>query len=165
MKLKFTRKTWYFFLLVAAGASMINGLAVLFGVVLADLETVAFALTGITALFLAAEKDSTAQAKRRYFLVFVLLMLSYLLVGWAGYLASALAWPVLLGWERKSCPQLEAPLRLVCLAEAMHLVFVLLSTYGGFTTFYFWANILWVLLAVARGWGALTLYKAPAEDA
>ena len=29
MKLKFTRKTWYFFLLAAAAASMLNGFAVL----------------------------------------------------------------------------------------------------------------------------------------
>ena len=31
MKLKFTHKTWYFFLLCAAAASMLNGFAVLGG--------------------------------------------------------------------------------------------------------------------------------------
>ena len=31
MKLKFTHKTWYFFLLCAAAASMLNGFAVLSG--------------------------------------------------------------------------------------------------------------------------------------
>ena len=29
----------------------------------------------------------------------------------------------------------------------------------------FWANLLWVLLACARGWAALSLYKMQEEDA
>ena len=55
MKLKFTHKTWYFFLLCAA-ASMLNGFAVLGGMDFSFLEMVAFCITGITILFLAAEK-------------------------------------------------------------------------------------------------------------
>ena len=41
MKLKFTHKTWYFFLLCAAAASMLNGFAVLGGMDFSFLEMVA----------------------------------------------------------------------------------------------------------------------------
>ena len=92
MKLKFTHKTWYFFLLCAAAASMLNGFAVLGGMDFSFLEMVAFCITGITILFLAAEKGSDPKDKRSYFLIFVLLMLSYVLNGWAAYLFSALVW-------------------------------------------------------------------------
>mgnify|MGYP000408836277 CR=1 FL=1 len=51
MKLKFTHKTWYFFLLCAAAASMLNGFAVLGGMDFSFLEMVAFCITGITILF------------------------------------------------------------------------------------------------------------------
>ena len=99
MKLKFTHKTWYFFLLCAAAASMLNGFAVLGGMDFSFLEMVAFCITGITILFLAAEKGSDPKDKRSYFLIFVLLMLSYVLNGWAAYLFSALVWPALLALE------------------------------------------------------------------
>ena len=89
MKLKFTHKTWYFFLLCAAAASMLNGFAVLGGMDFSFLEMVAFCITGITILFLAAEKGSDPKDKRSYFLIFVLLMLSYVLSGWAACLFSA----------------------------------------------------------------------------
>ena len=79
MKLKFTHKTWYFFLLCAAAASMLNGFAVLGGMDFSFLEMVSFCITGITILFLAAEKGSDPKDKRSYFLIFVLLMLSYVL--------------------------------------------------------------------------------------
>ena len=51
MKLKFTRKTWYFFLLAAAAVSMLGGFAVLGGMDFSALELVAFCLTGIAALW------------------------------------------------------------------------------------------------------------------
>ena len=44
MKLKFTRKTWYFFLLAAAAVSMLGGFAVLGGMDFSALELVAFCL-------------------------------------------------------------------------------------------------------------------------
>ena len=34
-----------------------------------------------------------------------------------------------------------------------------------FETLGFWTNLLWVLLACARGWAALSLYKMQEEDA
>ena len=99
MKLKFTHKTWYFFLLCAAAASMLNGFAVLGGMDFSFLEMVAFCITGITILFLAAEKGSDPKDKLNYFGVFVVLMLSYVINGWAAYICSALVWPALLALE------------------------------------------------------------------
>ncbi len=60
MKLKFTRKTWYFLLLASAAASMLNGFAVLSGTSFGLIEQIAFAAAGIAALFLAAEKGSAS---------------------------------------------------------------------------------------------------------
>ena len=63
MKLKFTRKTWYFFLLAAAAVSMLGGFAVLGGMDFSGLEMIVFCLTGIAVLFLAAQvKDLRQQA-------------------------------------------------------------------------------------------------------
>lgn len=76
MKLKFTRKTWYFFLLAAAAVSMLGGFAVLGGMDFSGLEMIVFCLTGIAVLFLAAQKGAPAREKRNYTGVFVVLMLS-----------------------------------------------------------------------------------------
>ena len=126
MKLKFTRKTWYFLLLASAAASMLNGFAVLSGTSFSLIEQIAFAAAGIAALFLAAEKGSASWEKRNFTGVFVLLM--------------------------------------VGAAEALHLFFLLMAKYGGMAALGFWTNLLWVLLACARGWAALSLYKMQ-EDA
>ena len=163
MKLKFTRKTWYFFLLAAAAVSMLGGFAVLGGMDFSFLEMVAFCITGITILFLAAEKGSPVRNKQQYFLIFVLLMLSYVMSGWLAYLCSALVWPALLALEYKQGKAIQRQLQLVGAAEVLHLVFILLTVYGGMTGLSFWANLLWVLLACARGWAALSLYKMQEE--
>ena len=90
MKLKFTRKTWYFFLLAAAAVSMLGGFAVLGGMDFSGLEMIVFCLTGIAVLFLAAQKGAPAREKRNYTGVFVVLMLSKLgASGWAGDICSA----------------------------------------------------------------------------
>ena len=160
MKLKFTRKTWYFFLLAAAAVSMLGGFAVLGGMDFSALELVAFCLTGIAALFLAAQKGAPAAEKRNYTLVFVLLMLSKLAAGgWAGDLCSALVWPALLGIEYSRGKPIQRQLQLVCAAEVLRTVFWLLTRYAGMAGLAFWTNLLFVLLACARGWAALTLYK------
>ena len=164
MKLKFTRKTWYFFLLVAAAASMLNGFAVLGGMDFSFLEMVAFCITGITVLFLAAEKGAPAKEKRNYFGIFLVLMISYVVNGWAAYVASALVWPALLAMEYQRGEPIQRQLQLVGAAEIFHLMFLLLTRYAGMTGLTFWTNLLWVLLACARGWAALTLYKQR-EDA
>ena len=49
-------------------------------------------------------------------------------------------------------------------AEALHLFFLLMAKYGGMAALGFWTNLFWVLLACARGWAALSLYKMQ-EDA
>ena len=59
---------------------------------------------------------------------------------------------------------MQHALQLVGAAEVLHLLFVLLPVYGGMAGLSFWANLLWVLLACARGWAALSLYKMQ-EDA
>jgi len=163
MKLNFTRKTWYFFLLASAAVSMLNGFFVLAGQTFGLLEQIAFCLAAIAALFLAAEKGSPAKDKRNYFLVFLLLLFSYMINGWLGYLCSALAWPALLLVEYQHGKPIQRQLQLVGISEALHLLFLLLTVYGGVSAMSFWTNILWVLLACARGWAALALYKGQEE--
>ena len=149
MKLKFTRKTWYFFLLAAAAVSMLGGFAVLGGMDFSGLEMIVFCLTGIAVLFLAAQKGAPAREKRNYTGVFVVLMLSKLgASGWAGDICSALVWPALL---------------LVSAAEVLRLVFWMLTKYAGMSGLAFWTNIMFVLLTCARGWAGLTLYKTQEE--
>lgn len=164
MKLKFTRKTWYFFLLAAAAVSMLGGFAVLGGMDFSALELVVFCLTGIAVLFLAAQKGAPAKEKRNYTLIFVLLMLSKLgASGWAGDLCSALVWPALLATEYGRGRPIQRQLQLVCVSEALRLLFWLLTRYAGMSGLAFWTNLMFVLLACARGWAALTLYKTQEE--
>ena len=94
MKLKFTRKTWYFFLLAAAAVSMLGGFAVLGGMDFSGLEMIVFCLTGIAVLFLAAQKGAPAREKRNYTGVFW--------VPAAGRGISARRWCGLLCWQRST---------------------------------------------------------------
>ena len=71
----------------------------------------------------------------------------------------------LLALEYQKGRPIQRQLQLVGAAEAFHLLFVLLTVYGGMAGLSFWANLLWVLLACARGWAALSLYKMQEEDA
>ena len=145
MKLKFTRKTWYFFLLAAATVSMLGGFAVLSGMDFSGLEMIVFCLTGIAVLFL-------------------LLMLSKLgASGWAGDICSALVWPALLATEYERGRPIQRQLQLVSAAEVLRLVFWMLTKYAGMSGLAFWTNILFVLLTCARGWAGLTLYKMQEE--
>ena len=112
MKLKFTRKTWYFFLLAAAAMSMLGGFAVLGGMDFSGL---------------------------------------------------ALVWPGLLAIEYGHGRPIQRPLQLVCISEALRLLFWLLTKYAGMSALAFWTNIMFVLLACARGWAALVLYKTQEE--
>ena len=123
MKLKFTRKTWYFFLLAAAAVSMLGGFAVLSGMDFSGLEMIVFCLTGIAVLFLAAQKGAPAREKRNYTGVFVVLMLSKLgASGWAGDICSALVWPALLATEYERGRPIQRQLQLVSAAEVLRLV-------------------------------------------
>ena len=120
MKLKFTRKTWYFFLLAAAAVSMLGGFAVLGGMDFSGLEMIVFCLTGIAVLFLAAQKGAPAREKRNYTGVFVVLMLSKLgASGWAGDICSALVWPALLATEYERGRPIQRQLQLVSAAGVL----------------------------------------------
>ena len=164
MKFKFTRKTWYLFLLAAAAVSMLGGFAVLGGMDFSALELVVFCLTGIAVLFLAAQKGSPAKDKRNYTGVFVVLMLSKLAAnGWAGDICSALVWPALLATEYSRGKPIQRQLQLVSAAEVLRLVFWLLTKYAGMSGLAFWTNLMFVLVACARGWAALALYKGQEE--
>ena len=164
MKLKFTRKTWYFFLLAAAAVSMLGGFAVLGGMDFSGLEMIVFCLTGIAVLFLAAQKGAPAREKRNYTGVFVVLMLSKLgASGWAGDICSALVWPALLATEYERGRPIQRQLQLVSAAEVLRLVFWMLTKYAGMSGLAFWTNIMFVLLTCARGWAGLTLYKTQEE--
>ena len=164
MKLKFTRKTWYFFLLAAAAMSMLGGFAVLGGMDFSGLELIVFCLTGIAVLFLASQKGSPAKDKRNYTGVFVVLMLSKLAAsGWAGDICSALVWPALLATEYGRGRPIQRQLQLVCISEALRLLFWMLTKYAGMSGFAFWTNLMFVLLTCARGWAALVLYKTQEE--
>ena len=156
MKLKFTRKTWYFFLLAAAAVSMLGGFAVLGGMDFSALELVAFCLTGIAALFLAAQKGAPAAEKRNYTLVFVLLMLSKLAAGgWAGDLCSALVWPALLGIEYSRGKPIQRQLQLVCAAEVLRTVFGI-GAPAGLESMMFNSGKL-VVQVILSGLGTLTI--------
>ena len=134
------------------------------GMDFSGLELIVFCITGIAVLFLAAQKGAPAKDKRSYTLVFVLLMLSKLAAGgWAGDLCSALVWPGLLAIEYGHGRPIQRPLQLVCISEALRLLFWLLTRYAGMSALAFWTNIMFVLLACARGWAALVLYKTQEE--
>ena len=167
MKLKFTRKTWYFFLLAAAAVSMLGGFAVLGGMDFSALELVAFCLTGIAALFLAAQKGAPARPKSAITrCVFVLLMLSKLAcrrLGGRPVLGTGVACPAGHRSTSRGKP-IQRQLQLVCAAEVLRTVFWLLTRYAGMAGLAFWTNLLFVLLACARGWAALTLYKLQEEE-
>ena len=62
-----------------------------------------------------------------------------------------------------TCCSRITPLQLVCISEALRLLFWLLTRYAGMSGLAFWTNIMFVLLACARGWAALTLYKTQEE--
>ena len=166
MKLNFTRRTWYFCLLIAAAVSMLNGFAVLAGSSsLFFLEQCAFCLEAMAVLFLAAQKGAPKAEKGQYFGVFVVLMVSYMFAGWIAYVCAALAWPLLLAVEAKRGAPIQRQLSLVGVAETLHLLLCLASVYGGVSALSFWTNILWLLVTIARGAAALQLYKHAEEAA
>lgn len=163
MKLQFTRKTWYALLLTAAAVTLLNAFFTLAGTSYSLLESISFCAVGMALLFLAAQKGAPGGEKGAYFFVFLVLLCSYMLSGWAGYVCAAAVWPMLLHVEYKRGRPVQRQLQLVGAAEALHLLLLLAVLYGNLTALRFWANLLWVLLACARGWAALTLYKEQKE--
>ena len=77
--LSITKKTYYAIGILSVACSMLAALAALTaGQNMTMFDSLAYALTGIMLLFLAAVKGSPAGRKGRYFVCFVLLMLSML---------------------------------------------------------------------------------------
>lgn len=160
--LHFSRKTWYFLLLAAAAVSMLNGFAVLAGQDLSFLEMIAFGATGLAVLFLAAERENSKKTKQAYFGVFVVLMFSYLFGAPLGYLFNALVWPLLLALELRRGMPVQNPLRLTVFAEVLHLALLMMTAAGMSAAFL--TNLFWVLTTIARGSGAMALYRAGTDE-
>lgn len=163
MKLLFTRKTWYFLLIAAAALSLVNACSALGGMNFSFLDTIAFGVTGLACLFLAAEKGSTGAQRGAYFAAFAALLVSYLLFGYAGATRLTLAWLLLLWQEQRSGRPLQAQLRLVLFTEIVHAA-VFVAGNAGLAAFSFWAQVLWVLLCAARAWAALVLYRTCGQN-
>ena len=83
--------------------------------------------------------------------------------GWAGDLCSALGWPALLGIEYSRGKPIQRQLQLVCAARCCARCSGC-TRYAGMAGLALWTNLLFVLLACARGWAALTLYKLQEEE-
>lgn len=160
--LRFSRKTWYALLLLAAACSLLNGCAALAGQSFGLLDQLAFGCTALAVLFLAAEKGSPKQDKSGYFGVFLLLMLGYVFGAPVGHLFGAAAWPVLLWVEKRRGAPVADQFRLVLFAEAAHLLLLLLTLGGVNASFV--TNLMFLLTGVARGAAALKLYKTTAAE-
>ncbi len=165
MKLKFTRKTWYFFLLAAAAVSMLGGFAVLGGMDFSGLELVVFCLTGIAACFWQHRRvprgrkaqlhagvraaDAQQAGGRR--------------LGGRPVLGTGVAWPA----GHRVRPRQAHPAAAaagVHRGECCACCSGCSRRYAGMSGLAFWTNIMFVLLACARGWAALTLYKLQEEE-
>ena len=160
--LPFSRKTWYFLLLAAAAASMLNGFAVLAGQDFSFLELLAFGATGLAVLFLAAERSNPMRLRQAYFGVFVILLLGYIFGAPLGYVFSALVWPLRLVTESRRGGRVRERRGRGGVAEVGRRV-LLLATLAGLNASFF-TNLFWLLTAIARGAGALALYRAGEPD-
>ena len=169
MKLHFTRKTWYFMLLLAAACSLADAIGLLVGENMAFLETLAFALAGMAVLFLAAIKQPNPDGTKgkvanpysgKYMAAFFVLLLSYILFGWQLAARLTLFWPVLAWVELRRGQPVKQQLQLLIFSELIQIGIFLaqLSTGLGLA-----AGILWVLVCVTRGWLALSLYRQSKE--
>lgn len=169
MKLHFSRKTWYFMLILSAALSLADGLALLFGEQMAMLETLAFAGAGMAVLFLAAEKEPGPDGKPgkmanpqsgRYMLAFFVLLLSYILFGWSMAARLTLFWPVLAWVESQRGMEVKGQLKLLIFSEVIQIGLLLTQIRSGLGRA---ASILWVLVCITRGWLAIALYKQNKE--
>lgn len=165
-KLSITRKTYYALGLLAAAFSLAGAFGVLFGQPFTLLDNLAFILTGMMFLLLAAVKGSPKQDKTRYFACFFLLILSTCpLPAPAVRLLEACYWPAFLWVETlrtPSSPRLRSAARTLTLCEGLGCILWMAVRLGGLGGFAFVAYIFWLLTALTRGWAALGLYKAAA---
>lgn len=164
MKATVTRKTYYLMGLAAACCTMAGAFFALSGDPIAPLESIAFALTGLMFLFLAAVKGSPAKEKQKYFLCFLVTLAANVLfpgLPTLNYILMALPWP-LFGWlELNRGNPVLGQLRLLAFGEALAAVArvaVALNVAGlGRSGWLYYA--MEILACAARGWLALTLYR------
>ena len=162
-RLSVSRKTYYALGMVAVALSMAGALFVLFGRGMALLDNIAFVLTGLMFLFLAAVKGSDKREKTRYFLCFLLLLFGggvVLVMPGLNRVAAALCWPVFLWYEELRQGGLRSPAWAVSGTEALSFVLWLLVVPGGQAAMALPANLVWLFVTFARAWAILTLYKA-----
>ena len=167
MKLKFTRKTWYFFLAGCSGGVHAGRLcrAGRDGFFRAGNDRVLpyrhrSAVSGGAEGRTGQGKSATTRG------VFVVLMLSKLGCQAAGRATCARRWcgrallairvRAAAGPSSASCSWCASP-------EALRLVFWLLTKYAGMSGLAFWTNLMFMLLTCARGWAGLALYKTQEE--
>ncbi len=167
MKLKFSRRTWYFMLLAMAALGMADGIGLLFGADLTFFETISFGGSGIAALFLAAERGAPEPGQKRgasnplaglYFACFAALLVSYLAFGGAMAMRLTVFWVGLALVEQKRGMQLHAQLRLLAFSEILHAAALIAVNFGQ-QAFSVLAVVFWILVCLARGWTALALYR------
>ncbi len=156
--LVFSRKTWYTLLVISTALSMSAGFAALAGVDISILNVAAFAIMGLSVLFLAAEKENDVKIRTNYFQSFLLGMLGYAISGAVGLVGACLTWPMLVYTEQKRGAPVARQLQLLIMAEGVYALFWLLAN-TGMENIYFYGNLFAVLKAVARGWAAYTLLR------
>lgn len=166
MKLHFSRKTWYFFLLVAAALGMADGFGMLAGLDLSFLELVSFAASGISVLFLAAERPENPAPGRAgpspwsgaLFGCFLALLVSYILFGSHMAMRLTVFWPLWVLVEYKRGGRVGQQLRLLVFAEILQAA-LLVAVNTGAAGLDLLTALFWVLVCLARGWAALALYR------
>lgn len=161
-RLSITRKTYYALGVVAIALSMAQAILVVFGSNLVLLDNIAFVLTGLMFLFLAAVKGSDPREKTRYFLCFLLLLCGagvLIAVPGVNRVAAALVWPVFLWYEELRQGALRGQAMAVTAAEASSLILWLLIVPGGVGGLRLAANLVWLAVTVVRAWAVMTLYK------
>lgn len=169
MKGTVSRKTYYLLGLVAAGCIMAGDFLALAGEPVAPLESLAFALTGLMFLFLAAVKGSPAREKQRYFLCFLLTMVANVQLtegALINQILLAFPWPAL-GWaEQRRGKPVDRQLRVLALAEALAATVRVAVSGGlwGFAQNGWLYYVLEILACAARGWLIMTLIRLENAD-
>lgn len=160
LDLTITRKTYYALGMVGVALSMAGALFVLFGQAYALLDNIAFALTGLMFLFLAAVKGSAKIEKTRYFLCFMLLLFGVVPIAPAvNRVLAAACWPVFLWYEQLRQGGVRPQAAALTAAETVNFALWLLVAQGGLGVLAAAANLLWLATTVVRGWAILSLYK------
>lgn len=163
--LSITKKTYYALGMVGVACGMTSALsALVLGQSMAALDSVSFGLIGMMLLLLAAVKGQPGKLKSRYFLCFVLLLLSMLNQNPLIHaLLGAGVWPLLMHTEAGVGPDLGGQLKAVAFSEAAYLAAWLLAS-SPLTALQIAANLLGFVRLVARAWASYSLYRAQLAD-